>query len=199
VPTFKNGNFTLNTAGWQVSKGSVVDCSTYNSNFRGGKCIVLDTAKNQRYTQNIPVLASRVGYDIVGPLTKTAFGCLLNLNSSLGINSYVYVRADSHSPGIIDQHATQTLINAQSAGLSTSIYLKLCRQSDPAQQVASILSQINSNLYSVLWIKAEPNDAPGCGWDGFSQQDNCAFLTAALTVPLQNGILPGVFSTPRIW
>lgn len=121
------------------------------------------------------------------------------MNPSQGKNSYVYVRADSHSPGIVNQYASQTLINAQAAGLSTSIYLKLCRQADPVQQVASILSQIDSSLYSVLWLKAEPNDAPGCGWEGFSHQDNCAFLTAALRVPLQNGILPGVFSTPRIW
>lgn len=140
---------------------------------------------------------SQAGYDIVGPLTQTAFGCLLNLNSSLG-NSYVYVRADTDS-GTVDPNAAPTLQNAQAGGLSTSIYMKLCRGSDPANQVGAILSGIDSNLYSILWLKAEPNNAVGCSWTGYSQADNCAFLTAALTVPLQNGILPGVFSTSYIW
>jgi hypothetical protein len=48
-------------------------------------------------------------------------------------------------------------------------------------------------------MKAEPNSATGCSWDGYSQADNCVFLTKALTVVVQNLKDTGVFTTPRIW
>jgi hypothetical protein len=68
---------------------------------------------------------SPIGIGIVGPLTKTAFGCILEQGYTWAI-----VNAEEGSPVAI-----QTLQNAQSGGLSTAIYLKLCRGTDPIAQV----------------------------------------------------------------
>jgi hypothetical protein len=114
-------------------------------------------------------------------------------------DSYVWVRADSNVGGVVDSHAVSALQNAQAGGLSTSIYIKLCRGADPAGQVISILRAIDSRYYSILWLKVEPNAAAGCSWDGYSPSQNLAFLQAALTVPDQNSLVAGIFSTSRIW
>jgi len=60
-------------------------------------------------------------FDIVGPFSETAFGCLVEQ----GYTS-VIVRASSDTPGVIDPNAVQTLENAQAAGLATSIYIVVC-------------------------------------------------------------------------
>jgi hypothetical protein len=71
----------------------------------------LDSGTNQRYTQTI-TFPALLPFDIVGPLTKTAFGCLYQQN-------YVYanVRIDSNTLGVIDPNAIQTLQNAKASGL----------------------------------------------------------------------------------
>jgi len=67
----------------------------------------------------------QMSFDIVGPLTTTAFGCLVEQ----GYTS-VIVRASSDTPGAMDSNAVQTLKNAQAAGLETSIYIVVCPSVD---------------------------------------------------------------------
>jgi len=83
----------------------------------------LDSGTNQRYSRLITY--TQKAFDIVGPLTQTAFGCLLNQGYA-----YVSVRASSNTPGVIDPNAIQTLLNAQATGLQTAIYLVVCPSSN---------------------------------------------------------------------
>ena len=96
--------------------------------------------------------------DIVGPLTKTAFGCLVQLGYTDAI-----VRADSDTPGAVDPNAIQTLENAQIAGLSTDVYVIVCPSTSFFNQMVSVVQTIPSNLYTTLWFKLVQNH-PGCSW-----------------------------------
>jgi K+ transporter len=96
--------------------------------------------------------------DIVGPLTKTAFGCLASQGYHVAI-----VRAYSlNNGGSIDPNAVQTLVNAKSAGFIPFIYINLCRNGDAASQINTVLSSISSSLYRGKWIKVQQNTVAGC-------------------------------------
>lgn len=69
------------------------------------------------------MVASQIGIDLEGPLNPVAFGCLVLQGYTWSI-----VRADVN-------FAVQTLQNAQTGGLSTAIYMVLCRGIDPIAQV----------------------------------------------------------------
>jgi hypothetical protein len=65
---------------WTAANPEFADCSTFNSAWSTGQCFSLDSGTNQRYTQSFTVPAPTTpqkAFDIVGPLTKTAFGCLV--------------------------------------------------------------------------------------------------------------------------
>jgi len=79
-------------------------------------------------------------FDIVGPLTKTAFGCLANEGYQIAI-----VRAYSlDNGGSVDPNAVQTLVNAQGASLLTQTYMVICRNNDAASQVNTVFSALGS-------------------------------------------------------
>jgi len=44
----------------------------------------------------------------------------------------------------------------------------------------------------------EPNNTPGCSWDGYSQVDNCNFLNETIYA-LGQFTFPSIFSTANIW
>ena len=83
----------------------------------------MDSGTNQRYSQLI--IYNQKAFDIVGPLTLTAFACLFNQGYSHAI-----VRASSNAPGVIDPNAIQTVVNALVTGIKTDIYLVVCPSSN---------------------------------------------------------------------
>jgi Mrp family chromosome partitioning ATPase len=94
----------------------------------------------------------------VGPLTRTAFGCLVDQGYS-----NVIVRAAALN-GTVHPTVVQTLTNAQAAGLQTAIYVVLCPGVESMDLLNSILMEIPSNLYSsTIWLKIVKN-IPGCTW-----------------------------------
>jgi len=81
-----------------------------------------------------------------------------------------------------------------------SPYMEICRGSNATSQVQIAWSAVSIPT-AHLWIKVEPNSTPGCSWEGYSQTDNCNFLTEAvsaisITAPY-SGV--GIFSTANIW
>jgi len=60
---------------WTAANPEFADCSTFNTAWSAGQCFSLDSGTNQRYTHTITIAPRKV-FDIVGPLTKTAFACL---------------------------------------------------------------------------------------------------------------------------
>jgi len=143
--------------------------------------------------------ATSLGVSLVGPLTKTAFSCLKQQGYTRAM-----IRAFEIStfPGAIDTNATQTLINAKAAGLVTSIYVVLCRTTDPAairHQLIDVFNGIDFHLYNWAWLKVEPNTTPGCTWEGYTQIENCNFILTCINVWVSFGIPVGVFTTYNIW
>jgi len=108
----------------------------------------------------IQIIAPRTApaFDIVGPLTTTAFGCLYSAGYPDAI-----VRAYSlDNGGSVDPNAVQTLQNAQNANMATNIYMAICPNGDATSQVNAVYKSIPSTLYGMIWIKVIPNTTPGC-------------------------------------
>jgi len=107
---------------WIVANPEYADCKTFNTAWSTGSCFSLDSGTNQRYSQTF-TFHPKV-FDIVGPLSTTAFRCL-----ALQGYYFVNVRATSNTPGVIDPNAIQTLQNAKAAGLQAALYLVVCPSS----------------------------------------------------------------------
>jgi len=97
-------------------------------------------------------------FDIVGPLSATAFGCL----AQEGFQQVIIRAYSLDNGGSLDPNAVQTLLNAQNSGINPYIYMVICRNGDAASQVDTILDQISTRNYGMAYIKVEPNTVPGC-------------------------------------
>ena len=143
-------------------------------------------------------LAQSLVVDLVGPLIKTAFQCMLYS----GFTGAIVRTYSLNLGGSVDTSARHTLQNSKDMGLVTQGYMVICRNGDPNSQIDAVLNTIPHNLMEVLWFKVIPNSTPGCQWSDYSHADNCAFLTQALNhfhSLISYGMTSGVFSTASIW
>ena len=66
------------------------------------------------------------------------------------------------------------------------------------------MSNIPQATYDyTIFIKVEPSSNPDCSWEGYSQSDNCNFLTEAANAVTNLGDgaswYPTIFTTAPIW
>ena len=151
--------------------------------------------------------SAQLGYSIVGPLSKAAFDCLgTSSRQATGHDPFVFFRIYkvSGTPGV-DPNAAQALANARASSVAFGIlsYIEVCRSADSSVVRNTLVQAFNPPIFDSIWIKVEPNSTPGCSWEGFSQTDNCAYITefyqALFNAFSVEGVSIGIFSTASIW
>jgi len=155
------------------------------------------------FTVFLSLSFSRHIVDLVGPFSHTAFKCLYNDRNVTWISVRVY---SLDNGGSIDPNGLQTMRNVANTGIPYQDgYMVICRNNDPVGQVQKVMNHINFTDFpnvATFWIRVIPNIVPGCEWEGHTHEDNCAFLTAALTHfsdVYQPPTYTGVFTTRNIW
>jgi len=141
------------------------------------------------------LLASNV-IDIAGPLTASSFACLASAGYSC-----VIVKGNTleNSNSVMHPYVIQTLINVKTGGLPADIYMDLCRGVSSLTQVTDLISSITATNYKTIWVKVQTNNVAGCSWAGYSQADNCAFVTQAINAIIGHNKKSGVYSTYNAW
>ena len=107
-----------------------------------------------------------LGFDVSNLITASNYQCLKNNGAKFAVVNAM------RSNGTINVFATNNIRNAQQAFLPTDIYIQLCFSQNPYDQVNQLLSSIDSNLYSRVWIEVAFNSEGSCNWST-DQTKNC--------------------------
>lgn len=101
--------------------------------------------------------------------------------------------------GNTDSNVLQNLKAIKNLGLTTDIFMRVCRGKDPIQQVNDLMDNVPSNYYSNVWVYVTKNTMPGCDWSAYSEASNCAYLNSIMAAIQNRSKTPGVYSSVNDW
>lgn len=102
------------------------------------------------------------GVDVSQLFNLDTFQCFVRNGAQFAV-----VRASTDN-GNLDPNALQNLKALKNLGLTTDIFMRVCRGKDPVQQVNTLMDSVPTNYYSKVWVYVTKNTQPGCDWSAFS-------------------------------
>ena len=74
-----------------------------------------------------------------------------------------------------------------------------CRGQSATNQVNSLISNLGSANYGMIWIDVETNPSSGCSWSSYSGSSNCQYVTELVNAIKAKGKVPGIYSSYYMW
>ena len=110
----------------------------------------------------IVILSAKKGVDVSELFNLDTFQCFVRNGAQFAV-----VRASTDN-GYIDSNALQNLKALKNLGLTTDIFMRVCRGKDPVQQGNALMDSVPTNYYSNVWIYVTKNTQPSCDWSAYS-------------------------------
>lgn len=133
------------------------------------------------------------GVDVSDLFNLDTFQCFVRNGAQFAV-----VEASTDN-GNLDPNALQNLKALKNLGLTTDIFMRVCRGKDPVQQVNSLMDSVPTNYYSKVWVYVTKNNQPGCDWSTFSETSNCAYLNSIMMAIQNRSKQPGIYSSVTDW
>ena len=100
--------------------------------------------------------------------TTADFSCIKNAGYDFAI------QRSWHSFGGMDTAAVPNIKKAREAGIKyVDVYMFPCRAKSASDQVASMIKNLETADYGMVWLDIETNPSTGCGWDQYTSANNC--------------------------
>ena len=136
---------------------------------------------------------SNKGVDVSELFNLDTFQCFVRNGAQFSV-----VQASTDN-GNTDPNALQNLKALKNLGLTTDIFMRVCRGKDPVQQVNDMMDQVPTNYYQTVWVYIVTNTQPGCDWSSYTEQTNCAFVNSIMAAIKNRGKNAGVYSSVTDW
>ena len=105
-----------------------------------------------------------------------------------------------HSGGTFDTNAIGNINNAHAAGIpNVDVYMFPCRSKSASTQVSSLVTDLGSHQYGMIWLDIETNPTSGCSWEADSHASNCDYLGELVSAVRSHGKKVGIYASQYMW